>query len=45
MQAVAFRDNVSRQTFEEDNDLYCSSGDGMLFFFIFFEYSHYLFFI
>lgn len=32
MQAVAFRDNVSRQTFEEDNDLYCSSGDGMLYF-------------
>lgn len=28
LQAVAFRDNVSRQTIEEDNDLYCSSGDG-----------------
>lgn len=27
-QAVAFKDNVSRQTVEEDNDLYCSSGDG-----------------
>ncbi|CAH0382635.1 unnamed protein product [Bemisia tabaci] len=26
-QAVAFKDNVSRQTVEEDNDLYCSSGD------------------
>lgn len=30
LQAVAFRDNVSRQTIEEDNDLYCSSGDGKL---------------
>jgi len=28
LQAVAFGDNVSRQTIEEDNDLYCSSGDG-----------------
>ncbi|RZF34077.1 hypothetical protein LSTR_LSTR014780 [Laodelphax striatellus] len=28
-QTVAFKDNVSRQTIEEDNDLYCSSGDGM----------------
>lgn len=27
-QAVAFKDNISRQTIEEDNDLYCSSGDG-----------------
>jgi hypothetical protein len=27
-QAVAFKDTVSRQTIEEDNDLYCSSGDG-----------------
>lgn len=27
-QAVAFKDNVSRQTIEEDNDLYCPSGDG-----------------
>lgn len=38
MQAVAFRDNVSRQTFEEDNDLYCSSGDGTLIFFICYLY-------
>lgn len=30
-QAVAFKDNISRQTIEEDNDLYCSSGDGKLF--------------
>jgi len=30
LQAVAFRDNVSRQTIEEDNDLYCSSGDGKI---------------
>lgn len=29
-QAVAFKDNISRQTIEEDNDLYCSSGDGNL---------------
>lgn len=28
LQAVAFKDNASRQTIEEDNDLYCSSGDG-----------------
>lgn len=26
-QTVAFRDNASRQTIEEDNDLYCSAGD------------------
>lgn len=31
LQAVAFKDNVSTQTIEEDNDLYCSSGDGMLY--------------
>jgi len=31
LQAVAFRDNVSRQTIEEDNDLYCSSGDAGVF--------------
>jgi hypothetical protein len=30
LQTVAFKDNVSRQTIEEDNDLYCSSGDGKL---------------
>ncbi|KAI5741722.1 hypothetical protein M8J76_016505 [Diaphorina citri] len=30
-QAVAFRDNASRQTIEEDNDLYCSSGDSGIF--------------
>lgn len=30
LQAVAFKDNASRQTIEEDNDLYCSSGDGKL---------------
>lgn len=29
-QSVAFKDNVSRQTIEEDNELYCSSGDGKL---------------
>ena len=27
-QSVAFKDTVSRQTIVEDNDLYCSSGDG-----------------
>ena len=27
-QAVAFKDNISRQTIEEDNDLYYSSEDG-----------------
>ncbi|XP_050529381.1 docking protein 2 [Daktulosphaira vitifoliae] len=31
LQAVAFRDNASRQTIEEDNDLYCSSGDAGVF--------------
>ncbi|XP_050438404.1 docking protein 2 [Adelges cooleyi] len=31
LQAVAFKDNVSRQTIEEDNDLYCSSGDAGVF--------------
>lgn len=30
-QAVAFKDNISRQTIEEDNDLYCSSGDAGVF--------------
>lgn len=30
-QNVAFKDNISRQTIEEDNDLYCTSGDGKLF--------------
>ncbi|XP_034243819.1 docking protein 3 [Thrips palmi] len=29
MQAVAFKDDFSRQTIEEDNDLYCPSGDGV----------------
>lgn len=28
MQAVAFKDDFSRQTIEEDNDLYCPSGEG-----------------
>lgn len=28
LQSVAFKDTASRQTIEEDNDLYCSSGDG-----------------
>ena len=28
VQTVAFKDNFSRQTIEEDNDLYCSSGEG-----------------
>lgn len=28
LQIVAFTDNISSQTIEEDNDLYCSSGDG-----------------
>uniref|UniRef100_A0A1B6CDD1 Uncharacterized protein n=1 Tax=Clastoptera arizonana TaxID=38151 RepID=A0A1B6CDD1_9HEMI len=31
LQSVAFKDNVSRQTIEEDNDLYCSSGDAGIF--------------
>ncbi|XP_065226521.1 docking protein 2 [Planococcus citri] len=30
-QNVAFKDNVSRQTIEEDNDLYCSSGNAGVF--------------
>ncbi|XP_075222976.1 docking protein homolog isoform X2 [Lycorma delicatula] len=30
-QSVAFKDNVSRQTIEEDNELYCSSGDAGVF--------------
>lgn len=30
LQAVAFRDNISNQTIEEDNDLYCSSGDSKI---------------
>ena len=30
MQAVAFKDDFSRQTIEEDNDLYCPSGEGEL---------------
>lgn len=30
-QMIAFKDNVSRQTIEEDNDLYCSSGDAGIF--------------
>lgn len=30
LQTVAFKDNVSSQTIEEDNDLYCSAGDGKL---------------
>ncbi|KAJ1521214.1 hypothetical protein ONE63_002901 [Megalurothrips usitatus] len=29
MQAVAFKDDFSRQTIEEDNDLYCPSGEGV----------------
>lgn len=28
-QAVAFKDNNSDQTIEEDNDLYCTSGEGI----------------
>lgn len=27
LQTVAFRDDVSKLTIEEDNDLYCPSGD------------------
>jgi len=27
-QSVAFKDDCSRHTIEEDNDLYCSSGEG-----------------
>ncbi|KAK3914373.1 Docking protein 2 [Frankliniella fusca] len=29
MQAVAFKDDYSQQTIEEDNDLYCPSGEGV----------------
>lgn len=29
LQSVAFRDDVSRVTIVEDNDLYCSSGEGV----------------
>lgn len=29
LQSVAFKDNVSVQTIEEDNDLYCTSGEGV----------------
>ena len=28
-QSVAFKDNASSQTIEEDNDLYCTSGEGI----------------
>lgn len=28
-QSIAFKDNVSKQTIEEDNELYCSSADGV----------------
>lgn len=31
LQSVAFKDTASRQTIEEDNDLYCSSGDAGVF--------------
>jgi hypothetical protein len=27
-QSVVFKDDCSRRTIEEDNDLYCSSGEG-----------------
>ncbi|XP_063231304.1 uncharacterized protein LOC134535886 [Bacillus rossius redtenbacheri] len=29
LQTVAFKDDSSKQTIEEDNDLYCSSGEGV----------------
>lgn len=40
LQTVAFKDNVSTQTIEEDNDLYCSSGDGRQIFWIDYDYLH-----
>jgi len=30
-QSVVFKDDCSRHTIEEDNDLYCSSGEGECF--------------
>jgi hypothetical protein len=43
LQSVAFKDTVSRQTIEEDNELYCSSEDGMVFKILFLAtYSFYI---
>lgn len=37
LQSVAFKDTVSRQTIEEDNELYCSAQDGNSAIYIYFN--------
>ena len=36
-QSVAFKEGSNTQSIEEDNELYCPSGEGMLYYFFLFN--------